>query len=191
MYFSAAKRQCQCHKNIWLKQNPCQRHVLNCDNQRWYSKRLLWTIHASWHFCEQRLASHYVMTFFTVICSAKCHWHNHDKFRQKKRSASRALLWWSEVRIKQLVRPSYAWWHSVQPTVSHLIVMGDMRCLLVVPRNKMSMVSCSVWPDRPSNQTERESMHFAAWDHTPSILQECRDYHRQKMSPSEWWRIWC
>ena len=51
---SAAKCHCQCHEKIWLKQNPCQRHVLNNDNQRWCSKRLVWPMHASWHFCDQR-----------------------------------------------------------------------------------------------------------------------------------------
>ena len=67
----------------------------------------------------------------------------------------------------------------------------------VVPRNKMSMFSRSVWPDRPSKQTEREWMLillFVAFCcyHMPSILQECRDYHRQKMSwPSEWSRVGC
>ena len=36
----------------------------------------------------------------------------------------------------------------------------------------------------------RNYSHFVAWNHSPSISQECRDYHRAKMSwPSEWSRV--
>ena len=55
---------------IWLKQNPCQRRVLNYDNQRWYSKRLVWSMKASWHFCDQRWINHFVMTYF--YCDQFC-----------------------------------------------------------------------------------------------------------------------
>ena len=45
--------------------------------------------------------------------------------------------------------------------------------------------------DNQSRQSEKHA-HFDALDHTPSIFQECRDYHRQKMSwPSEWSRVGC
>ena len=49
--------------------------------------------------------------------------------------------------------------HLVVNFVSVIIamVMGDMRCVRVVPRNKMSMFSRSVGPDRQSKQTEGES----------------------------------
>ena len=99
-----------------LKQNPYQHHVLNCDNQRWYSKRLVWPIHVSWHFC-QRFVSHYVMTFFSVISSARCH----DKCRRKQNHVCVAN---STVMIRgatQVARPSHAWWHFVQPTLGQLL----------------------------------------------------------------------
>ena len=79
----------------------------------------------------------------------------------KLMSASRALLWWSEVRLKQLLRPSHAWWHFVQPALGHLVEtfsVGDNHDSQSVPSNKISMYSCSVWPDRPSKQIEREIM---------------------------------
>ena len=115
---SAAKCHYQCHKKIWLKQNPYQRHVLNCDNQRWYSERLLWLIHA--HDMFATIASSVtisrlfllwiILQNVTDIVMTNSGWN-------KIISASRALLRRSKASLKQLVRPSHAWWwHCVQPT---------------------------------------------------------------------------
>ena len=65
------------------------RTVLNCDDQRWYSKRLVWPIHASWHFCDHHFGqSLFHDFFFAVISSAKCHWHSHVKFPLKQNHVS-------------------------------------------------------------------------------------------------------
>ena len=109
---SDAKCHCQCHKKIWLKQNPCQRHVLNCDNQRWYSERLVWPIYAhdlfttiAWSDAMSRLFLLWsVLQNVTDLVMRNSGWN-------KITSASRALLWWSEASLKQLVQPSHAWWH--------------------------------------------------------------------------------
>ena len=44
-----------------------------------------------------------------------------SNFKKKIMSAWRALLRWSEVRLKQLVRPSHVSWHFVRPALGQLL----------------------------------------------------------------------
>ena len=154
-------------KKTWLKQNSYQRHVLNCDNKRWYSKRLVWPIHASWHFCDHRLISHYFMTFFfNLISFPKCHRHHHDKFRLKQNHVSVTS---STVMIRGETQTvvstitclmTLCATNSCSVTLSRhflsviiAMVMADIWCLRVVPRNIISIFLARF--DSTDNQTRQ------------------------------------
>ena len=92
---SAAKCHYQCHKKIWLKQIPYQCHVLNCENQRWYSERLVWLIHAHDMFATIAWSVTISRLFFVVINFAKYHWKDFcapwERERVKGRAGSKLL----------------------------------------------------------------------------------------------------
>ena len=51
-------------------------------------------------------------------------------------SAWRSLLWWSEGRRKQLLRPSHTWWHCVQPTLGQSLGEWDARTVVAWGRRQ-------------------------------------------------------
>lgn len=99
----------------WIKIISALRALL------WWSevilKKLVWQ--AWWYFSNQRLISHFVMTFLLDMTDMT--WLQYvtnivmlNSDYNKIISVPRALLWWtwwwwSEVILKQLVRPSHAW----------------------------------------------------------------------------------
>ena len=147
----------------------------------------------SWHVCDHRLVSHYITIFLlwlilqnvTDIVMTNSGWN-------KIISASRALLRRSEASLNQLVRPSHAWWHCVQPTR----VQSLGRDIFNRWSSRWSREICGAceWFQETSlacflalfDPTDNQNRHrqiaslFCCLAHAPSIFQECRDYRRQK-----------
>ena len=72
-------------------------------------------------------------------------------------------------------------WSRYFQSVIIAMVMGDMRCVRVVPRNKMSIFLALF--DATDNQNRYRGIkyaHFVDRAQAPSIFQEFRDYRRQK-----------
>ena len=176
--------------------------ILNCDNQRWYSKRLVWPMHASWYFCDQCFVSHYVMTLFTVIKSAKCHWHSHDKFWliQNHVSVTSFIVMIRDetqsvgATITCLVTlcATHSWsitWSRNFQSVIIAIVVGDMRVSGSMKQNEYGFSLC-LSRQYNSRSFERMLILFCLGLHTKYIRRMIiterrmndRDYHRQTMS---------
>ena len=81
--------------------------------------------------------------FITVTSSEKWLWHSMtNSCWNKIMSALQALLWCSKVRLRQLMRPSHAWWHFGQTTLGQS-VGRDIFCR---DHHDRSWVVCAVIP---------------------------------------------
>ena len=87
-------------------------------------------------------------------------------------SASRALLWWSEASLKQLVRLSHAWWHCVQPT-SWSVTWS--RHIPSVMKQNEHVFTLDLTRQIIKTDRGRKHAHFVARAYAPNIFQECRD----------------
>ena len=138
-----------------------------------------WSVTTSWFF-------------YTMISSVKCHCESHDKFWLKQnnisvtsstvmiRGESQTVV--AIITFLETLCATNSWSVILRHFVSVIIkiVMRDMWCLRVVPRYK---IPCSLpCLTRPTIKPDRARNHayFAEWYHSPSIFQECYDYHGHK-----------
>ena len=142
--------------------------------------------------------------FFSVISSEKCHWLSHDKFHLKQNNVSVTSSTVMITGVTQTVGATITCFVTFWATNSWSVtcsrhfqsviiplVMGDMRCVRVVQRNKMSMVYRSVGPVRPSNQTERDSILLLGTSrqiHSKNvvIITDRKCHSRDQVSDLEW-----
>ena len=152
-------------------------------------KQLVRPSHPWWHFSNQSLVSHYVMTFFYFDQLWKMSLTLSWQIPPETKSSSTVMIR-GDPQLKQLLRPSHAWWHCVQPTLGlvtwarhfqMVIVTGDI-CGAYEWFQATKWAWFFVLFDPTDHQNHAHHAHFVAWDHTSSIFQECHDYHRQKMS---------
>ena len=91
-----------------------------------------------------------------------------------------ASLWWSEVRLKQLVAHNVTKHVIDPPIVSQSLGRNNTVLASGFKKHNEHVLSLGLTRQIMKTDTGRKHAHFVAWAHTPSIFQECRDYRRKQ-----------